>query len=39
LALADRRNGVEIEWWSGADAEAGALRFALENYDRPETGK
>jgi len=35
LALADRRNGVEIEWWS--DAEAGALRFALENYDRPET--
>jgi hypothetical protein len=37
LALADRRNGVEIEWWSGADAEGGALRFALENYDRPET--
>ena len=36
LALADRRNGVEIEWWSGADAEAGALRFALENYDRPQ---
>src|SRR5712672_151051 len=31
LAIADRLNGVEEEYWSGADAEAGALRSALEN--------
>ena len=35
LAVADRLNGVEREYWSGADAEAGGLRSALENYDRP----
>jgi hypothetical protein len=37
LAIADRQNGVEEEYWSGADAEAGALRSALENYERPLT--
>jgi hypothetical protein len=37
LAVADRLNGVEEEYWSGADAEAGALRSALENYERPQT--
>ena len=37
LATADRLNGVEEEYWSGADAEAGALRSALENYERPQT--
>jgi hypothetical protein len=37
LAIADRLNGVEEEYWSGADAEAGALRSALENYERPQT--
>jgi len=36
LAIADRQNGVETEYWSGADAEAGALLSALENYDRPD---
>ena len=36
LAVADRLNGVEREYWSGADAEAGALQCALENYDRPQ---
>jgi hypothetical protein len=35
-ALADRQNGVETEYWSGADAEAAALRSALENHDRPQ---
>jgi DNA gyrase/topoisomerase IV subunit A len=35
LAIADRLNGVEEEYWSGADAEAAALRSALENYERP----
>ena len=35
LAIADRQNGVE-EYWSGADAEAAALRSALENYERPQ---
>ena len=37
LAIADRQNGVEKEYWSGADAEAAALRSALENYERPQT--
>jgi hypothetical protein len=37
LAVADRLNGVEEEYWSGADAEAAALRSALENYERPQT--
>jgi hypothetical protein len=27
----------EEEYWSGADAEAAALRSALENYERPQT--
>ena len=31
LATADRLNGPEEEYWSGADAEAAALRSALEN--------
>jgi hypothetical protein len=31
LAIADRLNGPEEEYWSGADAEAAALRSALEN--------
>ena len=35
LASADRLNGVEKEYWSGADAEAAALRSALENCERP----
>jgi hypothetical protein len=37
LATADRQNGVEAEYWSGADAEAAALHCALENHDRPQT--
>jgi hypothetical protein len=37
LAAADRLNGVEEKYWSGADAEAAALRSALENYARPPT--
>jgi hypothetical protein len=37
LAIADRLNGPEEEYWSGADAEAAALRSALENHDRPQT--
>ena len=37
LAIADRLNGPEEEYWSGADAEAAALRSALENYERPPT--
>ena len=37
LAIADRLNGVEEEYWSGADAEVAALRSALENYERPQT--
>ena len=37
LAIADRLNGPEEEYWSGADAEVAALRSALENYDRPPT--
>ena len=37
LAIADRQNGIDEEYWSGADAEAGALRSALENHDRPQT--
>jgi hypothetical protein len=37
LATADRLNGPDEEYWSGADAEAGALRSALENYERPQT--
>ena len=32
LAIADRQNGTEEEYWSGADAEAAALRSALENH-------
>jgi hypothetical protein len=32
LAIADRLNGPEEEYWSGADAEAAALRSALENH-------
>ena len=38
LAIADRQNGVEKEYWSGADAEAAALRSAIENHERPLTG-
>jgi hypothetical protein len=37
LALADRQNGPDEEYWCGADAEAAALRSALENYERPQT--
>ena len=37
LATADRQNGVEAEYWSGADAEAAALRCAFENHERPVT--
>jgi hypothetical protein len=37
LAIADRLNGTEEEYWSGADAEAPALRSALENYGTPPT--
>jgi hypothetical protein len=37
LALSDRQNGVEEEYWSGADAEAAALRSALENHQRLQT--
>ena len=37
LAVADRLNGTEEEYWSGADAEAAALRSALENHERPQT--
>jgi len=37
LAIADRLNGTEEEYWSGADAEAAALRSALENYGTPPT--
>jgi hypothetical protein len=37
LAMADRLNGPEEEYWSGADAEVAALRSALENYQRPQT--
>jgi len=37
LATADRLNGPEEEYWSGADAELAALRSALENYERPQT--
>jgi hypothetical protein len=36
LATADRLNGPEEEYWSGADAEVAALRSALENYERPQ---
>ena len=36
LAIANRQNGAEKEYWSGADAEAAALRSALENYGRPQ---
>jgi hypothetical protein len=32
LAIADRLNGPEEEYWSGADAEAAALRSALQNH-------
>ena len=32
LAMADRKNGVETDYWSGADAEAGALRAALTTH-------
>ena len=32
LAVADRLNGPEEEYWSGVDAEAAALRSALENH-------
>jgi hypothetical protein len=37
LAIADRLNGPEEEYWSRADAEVAALRSALENYERPQT--
>jgi hypothetical protein len=37
LAIADRQNGIDEEYWSGADAEAAALRSVLENHDRPQT--
>ena len=37
LAIADRQNGPDEEFWCGADAEAAALRSALENHDRPQT--
>jgi hypothetical protein len=37
LALADRQNGPDEEYWCGAGAEAAALRSALENYERPST--
>jgi hypothetical protein len=37
LAVPDRLNGAEEEYWSGADAEAAALQSALENYERPQT--
>jgi hypothetical protein len=37
LAIADRLNGVEEEYWSGAEAEAAALWSALENCERPPT--
>ena len=36
LALADRANGVG-EFWSGADAEAAAVQFALDNHQRQQT--
>ena len=32
LAIADRLNGPEEEYWSGADAEVAAVRSALENH-------
>jgi hypothetical protein len=37
LATANRQNGTDEEYWSGADAEVGALRSALENYERLQT--
>ena len=37
LAIADRQNGVEEDYWSGADAEAAALRSVLEYYEPPQT--
>jgi hypothetical protein len=37
LAVADRQNGVEQEYWSGADAEAAALQSALDNHKRLQT--
>jgi hypothetical protein len=37
LAIADRLNGPEEEYWSGADAEVAALRSAFANYERPQT--
>src|ERR1700693_789547 len=37
LALADRQNGSDEDYWCGPDAEAAALRAALENYERPQT--
>ena len=37
LAVADRLNGPEEEYWSGADAEVAALRSAFANYERPQT--
>jgi hypothetical protein len=36
LALGDRKNGVE-DFWSGADAEAAAVRSAFENNEQPKT--
>jgi hypothetical protein len=36
LALGDRKNGVE-DFWSGADAEAAALKSAFENHAPPKT--
>ena len=37
LAIADRLNGVEKEYWSGADAEAAALLSALQCHEPPPT--
>lgn len=37
LTVAERLNGSDIEYWYGADAEAGAVRAALENHDCPPT--
>jgi hypothetical protein len=36
LALAGRANGAG-EFWSGADAEAAAVQFALDNHQPPQT--
>ncbi len=35
LAVADRKNGVDREFYSGADAEAAALTYAFEIHEPP----